>query len=46
MRVKLKHLSDILRQEGPLTVALPAALALVLVCLLLHTLNGKLRPVL
>ena len=46
MRVKLKRLSDILRQEGPLTVALPVAFALVLVCLLLHTLNGKLRPVL
>ena len=50
MRVKLKRLTDILRQEGPLTAALPVvvpvALALVLVGLLLHTLNGKLRPVL
>ena len=46
MRVKLKRLSDLLRQDGPWTVALPAGLALILVCLLLHTLNGKLRPVL
>ena len=46
MRVRLKHLSEYLRQEGPLTVALPVVLALVLVCLLLHALNGKLRPVL
>ena len=46
MRVKLKRLSAYLRQEGPLTVALPVGFALVLVCLLLHTLNGKLRPVL
>ena len=46
MRVKLKRLSDYLRQEGPLTVALPVVLALILVCLLLHRLNGELRPVL
>ena len=50
MRVKLKRLSDILRRKGPLTAALPvvlpAALALVLVCLLLNKLNGELRPVL
>ena len=29
-----------------MSVALPVGLALILVCLLLHTLNGKLRPVL
>ena len=46
MPVKLKRLSDVLRQEGPLSVVLPVLLALILVCLLLHTLNGKLRPVL
>ena len=46
MRVKLKHLSEYLRQEGPLTVALPVGLALILVCLLLHKLNGTLRPML
>ena len=50
MRVKLKRLSDILRREGPLTVVLPVvlpvALALVLVGLLLHRVNGALRPVL
>ena len=46
MRVKLKRLSDCLRQEGPLTVALPVGLALILVCLLVNRLNGKLRPVL
>lgn len=46
MPVKLKRLSLYLRQEGPLTVALPIVAALVLACLLLHTLNGRLRPVL
>ena len=46
MRVKLKRLSEYMRQEGPLTVALPVGLALVLVCLLLNRLNGRLRPVL
>ena len=46
MRVKLKRLTECLLMEGPLAVALPVVLALVPVCLLLHTLNGKLRPVL
>ena len=50
MRVKLKRLSAYLHQKTPLTMALPVvlpvALALVLVCLLLHRLNGELRPVL
>lgn len=46
MPVKLKYLSVYLRQEGPLTVALPVVLALALVCLLLHMLNGRMRPVL
>lgn len=46
MPVKLKRLSLYLRQEGPLMVVLPVGAALVLVCLLLHTLNGRLRPVL
>ena len=46
MPVKLRRLSVILRQEGPLNVALPVGIALALVCALLHTLNGKLRPVL
>ena len=46
MRVKLKHLSGILRQEELLTLVLPVGLALVMTGLLLHTLNGKLRPVL
>ena len=46
MPVKLKRLTVCLRQEGPLTVILPVGIALVLVCLLLHTLNGKLRPML
>ena len=47
---KLKRLMARLRQEGPLAAALPvvlpAALALVLAGLLLHRLNGTLRPVL
>lgn len=46
MPVKLKRLSAYLRQERSLAVALPVGVALALVCLLLHTLNGKLRPVL
>lgn len=46
MPVKLKRLSLHLRQDGPLAVVLPVGVALVLVCLLLHTLNGRLRPVL
>ena len=46
MSVKLKRLSAYLRQEGPLTVALPVGIALALVWLLLHTLNGMLRPML
>lgn len=46
MPVKLKRLSLCLRQKGPLSVALPVGLALVLVCLLTHTLNARLRPVL
>ena len=46
MPVKLKRLSVYLRQGGPLAVILPVGAALVLVCLLLHTLNGQLRPVL
>ena len=46
MRVKLKHLSSDLRRKVPLNLVLPVGIALVLVCLLLHTLNGKLRPVL
>ena len=46
MRVKLKRLSEHLRQEELLAMVLPVGLALVLVGLLLHTLNGKLRPVL
>ena len=46
MPVKLKRLSAYLRQEGPLSVVLPVGIALVLVYLLLHTMNGELRPVL
>lgn len=46
MPVKLKHLSRALRREGPLAVWLPVGVALALVCLLLHALNGRLRPVL
>ena len=46
MPVKLKRLSARLRQEGPLSVVLPTGIALALVCLLLHILNGALRPVL
>ena len=46
MPVKLKRLSLYLRQEGLLTVILPVGAALALVCLLVHTLNGRLRPVL
>ena len=46
MPVKLKRQSAYFRQEGPLSVALPVGIALVLVCLLLHTLNGELRPML
>ena len=46
MPVKLKHLSLYLRQKGPLAVVLPVGVALVLVYLLTHTLNARLRPVL
>lgn len=46
MPVRLKRLSLYLRQEGPLTVILPVGAALALVCLLLYTLNSRLRPVL
>lgn len=46
MLVKLKRLSIYLRQEGPLTVLLPVLAALVLAGVILHGLNGRLRPVL
>lgn len=46
MPVKLKRLRAVLRQEGPLTVLIPVGLALILACVLLHTLNRQLRPVL
>ncbi len=46
MPVKLKHLRICLRQGGPLAVLLPACAALVLAGLLVHALNGRLRPVL
>ncbi|MBD5134145.1 MAG: sporulation protein YunB [Clostridiales bacterium] len=46
MPVKLKRLSAYLRREGPLAVLLPVLAALVLAWLILHTLNGRLRPVL
>lgn len=46
MSVKLKHLRAVLRQKGPLAVLLPILGALVLAGLLLHVLNGRLRPVL
>ena len=46
MPVKLKRLSVYLRREGPLTVLLPVLAALVLAWLILHSLNGRLRPVL
>ena len=46
MSVKLKRLSAYLRREGPLTVLLPVLAALALAWLILHTLNGRLRPVL
>lgn len=46
MPVKLKRLSAYLRREGPLSVILPVLAALALAWLILHTLNGRLRPVL
>lgn len=50
MPVKLKRmskcLSRFLQREGPLAAGLPVLMALVLTGLLLHTLNGRLRPVL
>ena len=46
MHVKLKHLSRALRRGELLAVLLPSGVALALACLLLHTLNGQLRPVL
>lgn len=46
MPVKLRRLSAYLRREGPLSVALPVAAALALAWLMLHVLNGRLRPVL
>ena len=46
MPVKLRRLSAYLRREGPLSVALPVLAALALAWLMLHVLNGRLRPVL
>lgn len=46
MPVKRIRLPYMLRQEGPLAVWLPVLGALVLTGLLVHTLNGQLRPVL
>lgn len=46
MPVKLKRLSYVLRQEGALAVLLPILAALAVTGVLLHTLNGRLRPVL
>lgn len=46
MPVKLKHLSRWLRRKGPLAVLLPVGVSLVLACLLLRAVNGRLRPVL
>ena len=46
MRIKLKRLRAAARQGNVVTVALPAVLALTLLCLLIHTLNAQLRPVL
>ena len=46
MPVKLKRLTHYLRREGPLAAVLPVVGVLVLAGLFLHTLNGRLRPVL
>lgn len=46
MPVKLKRLTYYLRREGPLAAVLPVVGVLVLAGLFLHTLNGRLRPVL
>ena len=46
MPVKLKQLTRYLRREGPLAAVLPVVGVLVLAGLFLHTLNGRLRPVL
>lgn len=46
MSVKLKHLRAAVRQGNVTTVILPAVLALALLCLLVHGLNARLRPVL
>ena len=46
MPIKLKRLSLHLRQKRPLMVVLPVGALLVLICLLLQTLNSRLRPVL
>lgn len=46
MPVKLKRLRAVLRQGGALTIIIPTAAALAVLCLLVHTLNGRLLPVL
>ena len=46
MQVKFKRLRAVVRQGGTITVLLPSALALALLGVLIHTLNGQLRPVL
>ena len=46
MPVKLKRLAFYLRQGGAVTVAIPALAALLVSGLLLHVVNGRLRPVL
>lgn len=46
MGVKLKRLRAVLRQEGPVMVVLPVGAALALACLLVHTLNARLYPIL
>ncbi len=45
MGVKLRHLRALLRR-GSLPAALPIALSAALVCVLVHTLNARLHPVL
>ena len=46
MPVKIKRLAFYLRQGGAVTVAVPALAALLVSGLLLHVINGRLRPVL
>ncbi len=46
MHIRLKRVRTVLRRRGPLMAVLPVLAALGMACMLLHALNGRMRPVL